>query len=128
LNYAQKHINDEAVAECGKAVDSGPEDQVVLGYCGCVYGLAGRHQQAMALLDLLKSLSARHYVDPYFAAVLCDGLGDSDCTMEWLERAYTERSASSYGIRGELWSDKLRSDPRFQDLIRRMKYPASGGP
>jgi len=128
LNYAQKHMVDEAVAECGKAVESRPEDQVVLGYCGCVYGLVGRHQQAKLLLDRLKSLSARHYVDPCFVAILCDGLGDNNRTMEWLERAYTERSASSYGIRGELWTDKLRSDPRFQDLIRRMHYPASTTP
>jgi len=126
LNYAQKHMYDEAVAECGKAIESGPEDQLVLGYCGGVYGLAGRHQQGLALLDRLKNLSARHYVDPSYVAVLCDGLGDNDRTMEWLERAYTERSASSSCVRAELWTDKLRSDPRFQGLIRRMKYPAGG--
>jgi tetratricopeptide (TPR) repeat protein len=126
LNYAHKKIYGEAVAECAKAVESGPEDQLVLGYCGSVYGLAGRRQEALALLDRLKSLSARHYVDPSYIAVLCDGLGDNDRTMEWLERAYTERSASSSGLRGELWTDKLRSDPRFQVLMRRMKYPASG--
>jgi tetratricopeptide (TPR) repeat protein len=125
LNYAHKQMYGEAVAVCGKAVESWPEDQLVLGYCGSVYGLAGRRQQALALLDRLTSLSARHYVDPYYLAVLSDGLGDNDRTMGWLERAYTERSASSSGFRGELWTDKLRSDPRFKDLMRRMKYPAS---
>jgi TolB-like protein/Flp pilus assembly protein TadD len=125
-NYAHKRMYSEAIAECDTAVGGLPEDQTVLGVCGNVYGLAGRRGQALALLDRLKSLSARRYVDPYNMAWVCDGMGDNDCTMGWLERSYTERSAGAYGVGSELWTDKLRSDARFQDLVRRMKYPASG--
>ena len=89
--------------------------------------LRGPRPAGSALLDRLKGLSARHYVDPYVIAKVYDGLGDSDRAMEWLERSYTEHSPFvPGGIRSEYWTDRLRSDPRFQDLLRRMKYPADG--
>jgi hypothetical protein len=43
--------------------------------------------------------------------------------MEWLERAYRARSASLPGLRVEIWSDRLRSDRRFQELVQRMSFP-----
>jgi hypothetical protein len=58
-------------------------------------------------------------------AFLYDGLGDDDRTMEWLERAYRERSPQMSFVKIEFWSDSLRSDPRFQDLLRRMNFPQS---
>jgi tetratricopeptide (TPR) repeat protein len=122
-NFAQKHMYSEAVAECRRAVGLAPEDQVTLSSCGGVYGFAGRRQEALALLDRLKKLSTQGYVDPYNFALLCDGLGDNNPTIEWLERAYRERSPSLYGLRNETWSDWLRSDRRFQALLGRMNFP-----
>jgi TolB-like protein/DNA-binding winged helix-turn-helix (wHTH) protein/Tfp pilus assembly protein PilF len=123
MNYAQKRMYPEAVSECERAVSLAPEEQVTLGACGNVYGLAGRRKEALMLLDRLKRLSVRRYLDPYNVACLYDGLSDNRHTIDWLERAYRERSASLYGIRVELWSDRLRSDPRFQDLLHRMNFP-----
>jgi tetratricopeptide (TPR) repeat protein len=100
-----------------------PEEQVTLGGCGWVYAFAGRRQDALSLLDRLKKVSARSYLDPYNVAMLYDGLGDTNRTMEWLDRAYRERSSSLYALRIELFSDRLRGDPRFRDLLRRMNFP-----
>jgi tetratricopeptide (TPR) repeat protein len=122
-NYAQKRMYPEAVRECQRAVSLMPEEQVTLGSCGGVYGRAGRRKGALMLLHRLKKLSARGYMDPYNVAWLYDGLGDNDHTMDWLERAYRERSASLYGLRVELWSDRLLSDPRFQNLLHHMTFP-----
>ena len=125
LNYAQKKMFSEAVSECVKALEKSPDDQLVSSCCGHVYGLAGRRQEALALVNRLKSLSPRRYADPYGIALIYDGLGDKDCTLEWLERSYSERSPNACSLGAELWTDRLRSDPRFQDLLRRMNYPAS---
>lgn len=127
-NYAYKRMYGEATAECAKALEGLPDDQNVMAVCGKVYGLAGERQRAKALLVRLKTLSAQRYVDPYNMAWVCDGLGDNDGTMSWLERSYTERSAGICGVGCELWSDRLRSDPRFQDLLRRMNYPGRSSP
>jgi len=52
-----------------------------------------------------------------------DGLGDNEHAMEWLDRAFREHSASLYGLGTEMWSERLRADPRFQQLLRRMNFP-----
>lgn len=51
-------------------------------------------------------------------------LGDHDQAMEWLERAYElhEPNMPYIGVSPHL--DELRGDPRFQDLMRRMRLPA----
>ena len=125
--YAKKHMDKEAIAECDRAVKTAPEDQFVLSVCGWALGFMGRRQQAQALLDRLKSLSARHYVDPYNIAFVYDGLGDNNSAMKCLERSYAERSPQSGFLGVDIWTDRLRTDPRFQELVRRMNYPASTG-
>jgi serine/threonine protein kinase/TolB-like protein/Tfp pilus assembly protein PilF len=122
-NYAEKRMYPEAVAECEKAIEQLPEEQVTLGSCGKVYALAGKRSEGLDILARLKRISERTYVDPYNIACLCDGLKDSNLTMEWLERAYKEHSASLYLLKNETLSDSVRSDPRFQDLLRRMNFP-----
>jgi hypothetical protein len=49
-------------------------------------------------------------------------LGNKDKALEWLEKAYEDRSVGSSfaNIRVNPEYDPLRSDPRFQDLLRRM--------
>jgi TolB-like protein/DNA-binding winged helix-turn-helix (wHTH) protein/Flp pilus assembly protein TadD len=122
-NYAQKRLYPEAFLECQRAVNLMPEDQITLAGCGATYGRAGKRQDALTLLRRLKEVSTRSYLDPYNVALLYDGLGDIDHAMEWLERAYRERSTSLYCVKVEVWSDRLRSDPRFLDLLRRMNFP-----
>jgi TolB-like protein/predicted Ser/Thr protein kinase len=122
-NYAEKRMYPEAVAECRKAIEQTPEEQMTLGSCGWVYGLAGKRSEALDLLAKLKRMSEQRYVDPYIIAVLCDGLKDNNLTMEWLERAYQEHSAGLQCLKIEIFSDSLRSDPRFRDLLQRMNFP-----
>lgn len=121
--YAASHRKEEACAECEVALANAPDEQNVLGLCGTVYGLVGRRQEALSFRDRLTSLSARHYVDPYILAGVCDALGDGDCAMEYLERAYAERSSNLCNLQVDLWTDRLRADPRFQELVRRMNFP-----
>lgn len=113
----------DAVGHCQKAVALLPTFQPALGSCGGIYGAAGRRKEALELLDRLKRLSTKGYVDPFNVAWLYDGLGDNNDSIIWLERAYRERSASVYHLRNETWSGRLRADPRFQQLLKRMKFP-----
>jgi serine/threonine protein kinase/tetratricopeptide (TPR) repeat protein len=122
-NYAQMRMYPEAVEQCQRAVTLMPMEQVTLSGCGNVYALAGKRQDALMLLDRLKNLSTRGYVDPYNVALIYDGLGDNDNVFKWLDRAFREHSASLYALRVEAWSDRLRTDPRFQELLRLMNFP-----
>jgi hypothetical protein len=61
---------------------------------------------------------------PYVLATIYAGLGEKDRALQYLEKAYDERSLDlSWNLKADLRIDNLRSDPRFQDLARRMRLP-----
>jgi len=53
-------------------------------------------------------------------AVVYVGLRQKDRAMEWLEKAYEQRTDTLTYIKMEPRFDPLRSDPRFQDMLRRL--------
>ncbi|MEE8201320.1 MAG: hypothetical protein V3R29_09145, partial [Candidatus Acidoferrales bacterium] len=49
--------------------------------------------------------------------------GDKNSAIQWLEKAYQAQASAMMRL-GVFWDwDDLRSDPRFQDLLRRMNFP-----
>ena len=51
------------------------------------------------------------------------GLGQKDLAFEWLNKAYEERfNRLAYLRREPVW-DRLRSDSRFDDMLRRIGLP-----
>jgi hypothetical protein len=59
---------------------------------------------------------------PAFSVVLVYiGLGERDHALEWLERAYQDRSAYMVYAKTDPLLDPLRSDPRFISLLHRMR-------
>jgi tetratricopeptide (TPR) repeat protein len=122
-NYERKGMYSEAASACRKALTLEPEEQVTLGSCGFLFGVAGMREEALALLARIKKVPERGYLDPYYVAWLYAGLGDTSNTMVCLERAYREHSASLWVFKAEIFPDGVRADPHFQDLLRRMKFP-----
>ena len=59
----------------------------------------------------------------YPIATLCIAIGETDEAMTWLERAYDERETHLINAKTDPRMDPLRSDPRFQDLLRRIGFP-----
>lgn len=83
--------------------------------------LAGRRSEAQKTIDEMKALATRHYVSPAYVAYIYNALGDRDQTFEWLEKAYADHSWDLVFLKvNPLW-DRLRPDPRFTDLLRRLK-------
>ena len=85
-----------------------------------VYAVAGRKAEAERLLKAFKQLVPREYVDPYSVAEVYAGLGDNDRTFEWLERAYRVHSVAMVWLKADPFWEKVRSDPRYEDLLRRV--------
>ena len=68
--------------------------------------------------------SARsHYVSPGLVAAVCARLGDKQCAFEWLEKGFEERDEVLISLKVEPLFDSLHSDPRFQDMVRRVGLP-----
>ena len=88
---------------------------------GHTYAVAGKRSEARKILEELKEGSKRENVSPYYIAGMHAGLGEKEQAFEWLEKAYEEREIGLVKVDPRL--DPLRSDPRFQDFLRRMNFP-----
>ena len=83
----------------------------------------GDREDAQKIIDHLHELSVHQYVAPYNVAVIYAGLGNKDDTFVWLNRAYEERSYLLMYLTVDERLDSLHSDPRFDELVRRVGLP-----
>jgi hypothetical protein len=84
------------------------------------YSMAGRKAAARKLLEELGELSKHEYVSPYLLATIHTGLGSKEQAFVWLEKATDDRDVELVYLKVDPRVDPLRSDPRFQDLLRRI--------
>ena len=113
-----------AIAEYKKAVEMSQGDTDPTAQLAHAYAIAGQRAAAEQILDRLKEDAKTRYVSPYMVATIYAGLNDREEAFEFLEKAYTERSTDlPYFIKADLRLDQIRSDPRFQDLFRRVGLP-----
>ncbi len=118
--YEQKGMYEEAIAEYQKAISVSERTSNILGFLGHAYAASGKRNEAVKILNEMKEMSKQKYVSSYDLAILYTGLGDKDKALEQLNHAYEERDGWIICLRVEPLFDPLRSDPRFQDLIRRI--------
>ena len=114
----------QAIPEYQKAVELSQGDQDPTASLAHAYAASGRKVEAQKILHEFLRQSETSYVSPYMIATVYAALGDKDKAFEYLEKAYRERSSDvPYFLKADLRVDSLRSDPRFQDLMRRMNFP-----
>ena len=85
--------------------------------------MSGKKEEAQKVIEHLRELSVHQYVPPYNIAVIYVGLGKKDEAFVWLDRAYQERSYLLTYLTVDERLDKLHSDPRFDQLVRRVGLP-----
>jgi eukaryotic-like serine/threonine-protein kinase len=96
---------------------------LVIGGLGYAYAKSGRKEEARKLLAELKEQSKGRYVASYWIAMIYVGLDEKDEAFAWLEKAYQERSFWLLWIKMDPKVDSLRSDSRFIDLLKRLRFP-----
>ena len=123
LAYTQLGQHEKAVVELQKAVALSGGSSLTTAELGYAYAKSGRQAEARQILAELTERSKREYISPYFLATVHTGLGDKDQAFRWLKKAYEDRVDELVYLKAEPRFDPLRSDPRFQDLLRRMNFP-----
>ncbi len=122
-SYAEKRDLSKAVSEFQKARQMEPAIAEPLASLGRAYAMQGKRTEALKVLDELKAFSNHNRVPPYNVAMIYAALGDKDQTMAALEKAYEERSWYVVLLQVDPKFDNLRSDSRFQELVRRVGLP-----
>src|SRR5262249_53321230 len=121
--YAEKQMYNEAINEFNTVLKL--SDGKTLGLTGLAYAyaLAGRRQEAQKALDELLQLSKQRYVSPGQIRIIYIALGDKDKDFERLEEANKVYDLNLMRMKVERRFDPLRSDLRFDDLVRRIGLP-----
>jgi TolB-like protein/Tfp pilus assembly protein PilF len=114
----------QAIPEYQRAIELSEADTDTMAGLAHAYTVTGRRPEAEKILRELQTQSKTRYVSPYMIGVIYAGLGNKNRAFEFLEYAYNEKSPDvAYFVKADLRIDSLRSDPRFQNLLRRMNFP-----
>jgi TolB-like protein/DNA-binding winged helix-turn-helix (wHTH) protein/Flp pilus assembly protein TadD len=119
--YLQKHMYGEAIAELQKAVQLSGGGPTCMANLARADAASGKKSEAEKLLGDLKKRSSPGYSHGSEIAVIYASLGDKEQAMNWLEKGYEERFNPGVLLRPGF--DPLRSEPRFQELTRRIGLP-----
>jgi tetratricopeptide (TPR) repeat protein len=117
----QQGKSQEAIAEFQRVVELSEQNPSMLALLGYGYASAGRRDEARAVLHEFGSESTKQPVSHIETAMVHMALGDLDRAFALLEKAYEERAWQLGFLKVEPIFDPLRSDPRFDDLVRRLK-------
>ncbi len=122
--YEGKEMHEQAILERKWAVENSDGAPTFVAELVGSYAAAGKRDEALRGLEQLNELSKHHYVAAYWLALIHACLKDKEQAFLWLQKAYKERSARFALMKVDPRLDCLRSDPRFDDLLRRMNFTA----
>ena len=121
--YAEKQMYSQAIEEFSKVMNLPTGRPLGLMGLAHAYALAGRRREADQTLDELLQLSKGQHVSPGQIAVIYIARGEKDKAFQYLEEANRVFDLNVMRLKVERRFDPLRSDPRFEDLVRRVGIP-----
>jgi TolB-like protein/lipoprotein NlpI len=120
LSYMGKKRWEEAITFLKKITSIWQGNPFPIGFLGFAYGMSGQKDKAISMLDQLSTLSQQKYVSSFYRALIYTGLDQKDQAFEQLEKAYDERESWMACLKAAPFMDTLRSDPRYEVLLRKM--------
>jgi TolB-like protein/DNA-binding winged helix-turn-helix (wHTH) protein/Tfp pilus assembly protein PilF len=147
--YSMARQYNQAIPQLRHTIELEPNDPRGYGFLGSAYEQMGMYEEAVTARQKAMTLSGaqpeevaslgRAYsqsgykgylrwdlgrlTDPYFTAIVHTRLGHKDNAFVSLEKAYKQHHWAMNQLKVLPAWDPLRSDPRFQDLLRRMNFP-----
>ena len=99
-----------------------------LGELARSYAAAGRTTEAHDALTALLTIARARYVEADLVARVYAALGEQDRAIDWLERGFDERAVKMVLIGVDPQFDRLRANPRFENLLKRLNLPNRSSP
>ena len=121
--YEQQGQLEEAAQESLKADELFGTDPKRLAQLKEAIAKSGARGYWRRTLENYRESAKSHYVPPVLVAQTCVRVGDKECAFAWLEKGFEQRDDLMIHLKVEPVFDNLHSDPRFQDLVRRVGIP-----
>ena len=118
LTYAAMGKPEEADAAFSRVNEIQGETTSTMIYIGRVRVIAGRTEEAKAILEKLETTD--QYVSLGELASLYAAFGEIDKAFETLEKAYAANDLQLQFLKVDPGYDPLRNDPRFDSILRRV--------
>ena len=124
--YMRTNRPGEAIEALERGREIAGGDPITEAYLARAYAAADRQPEARRILASLVERRKESYASASGIASVHFALGEDDRAFEWWETAYQERNLGLLDLRG--WPrrkgfERLASDPRYHDLLRRMNFP-----
>jgi TolB-like protein len=124
--FVAKGMRNEAIVEFRKAREISPNDPRPIGLLGAIYARSGQRYLArkeLKELDDLAKRGIRHAM--FYSALIHLDLGEKEQGFELLNRAVDEHIGDIGWLKVSPAIDYLRSDPRYDQLLKRMNFPTN---
>jgi len=121
--YREKKMYAEALQQFSEGRKLSSDHPAIMALYGHTLALAGDRAGARQTLADLHLLAQSRYVSSLYFAAVYTGLGEKSTAMDWLDKAYKERNDRLVYLNVDPMADPLRSEPRFQDLMKRLHLP-----
>jgi len=126
--HLQKRMYQEALQDAEKGLAISHRYPLFLSIAAAVHGRLGNMEQASKLVDEMRAANQKNPVSPLLLATAFVGMGKQKEAMQALEEGYKTRDADMVGLNSTPWLEPLRSERRFQNLVRQMSFPTIAGP
>jgi serine/threonine-protein kinase len=121
--YEEEKRYDEAISEFKQIIKLSESNPLGIAALARGYALAGKRDESQKYLEQLLQISRQRYVSPGLIALVYVTLGDKDKTFAWLEESDKAHDLNAVRLKTDSRFDSLRSDPRFDQLVRRIGIP-----
>src|SRR6185503_1047458 len=120
MTYQQKKMFQESIKDYRHALELSPGDPNYLAALGNLYASNGNPLAARKIIDTLNIWNKQLPVSPFFFALVYAGLNDKEKTLEWLQKAYEEKSGSVRYLKMEPRLQNLRNEPDYIALMKKI--------
>ncbi|HEX4945197.1 MAG TPA: protein kinase [Blastocatellia bacterium] len=112
--YLQDRLFDEALVAVEKAKQERKGEPILIHDAGMVYAAQGKRAEALRIIKELEEMNQAYYIAKIYGT-----LNEKELALTWLERSLAAGAIGPFYKDEPVW-DTIRSDARFQNLLRRM--------
>jgi adenylate cyclase len=120
--YIQNRLFDKSLAELEKAKGERKNDSILIYDTGMVYAAQGKRPEALQIIKQLEEMSGASVSQAHWIAKIYAALNEKEMAFSWLERGLATGAVGAFYKEEPVW-DTIRSDPRFEALVKKMSVP-----